>query len=168
MNDGYYRPSQPGIVSTYIDGYRHIVDSIQTKLPQVRLTLIQPSPFDDVTREAQFPGGYNGVLLQYSDLLARLGKEKHLPVADFNAPVTSLLKTLNQQNPLLAPQVLPDRVHPAPAGHWLLAGALLKSWNAPAVVSSVTIAATSKSGAEAENAEVTDLRRVKTHQLDAA
>jgi lysophospholipase L1-like esterase len=172
MNDGYYRPSQPGIVSTYIDGYRHIVDSIQTKLPQVRLTLIQPSPFDDVTREAQFPGGYNGVLLQYSDLLARLGKEKHLPVADFNAPVTSLLKTLNQQNPLLAPQVLPDRVHPAPAGHWLLAGALLKSWNAPAVVSSVTIAATSKSGAEAENAEVTDLRRVKTHiswtQLDKA
>jgi lysophospholipase L1-like esterase len=172
MNDGYYRPSQPGIVSTYIDGYRHIVDSIQTKLPQVRLTLIQPSPFDDVTREAQFPGGYNGVLLQYSDLLARLGKEKNLPVADFNVPVTSLLKALNQQNPILAPQVIPDRVHPAAGGHWLMAGALLKSWNAPAVVSSVTIAATSKSGAEAENAQVTDLRRVKTRiswtQLDKA
>lgn len=172
MNDGYYRPSQPGIVSTYIDGYRHIVDSIQTKLPQVRLTLIQPSPYDDVTREPQFPGGYNGVLLQYSDLLAQMGKEKNLTVADFNAPVTSVLKTVNQQNPILAPQVIPDRVHPAAGGHWVMAGSLLKRWKAPAIVSTVTIAATSKSGAEAENAQVTDLRRVKTHiswtQLDKA
>lgn len=161
MNDGYYRPSLPGIVSTFDDGYRHIVDSIQKTLPQARITLIQPSPFDDVTREPQFPGGYNEALLKFSDFIAQLAREKNLTVADFNTPVTTFLKTLNQNSPDLAPQLLPDRVHPAEGGHWIMAEALLKRWSAPSLVSSVTIAAVSKSGAEAQNARVTDLRRVK-------
>ena len=33
----------------------------------------------------------------------------------------------------------PDRVHPAPAGQVLMAEGLLKSWDAPSLVSSVTI-----------------------------
>src|ERR1019366_6297196 len=64
MNDFYYRPDQPGIYSTYVDGYRHIVESMQKSNPNVRITLIQPSPVDDVTREPAFPGGANGVLLK--------------------------------------------------------------------------------------------------------
>ena len=34
----------------------------------------------------------------------------------------------------LAAKMIPDRVHPGPAGHLLMAAALLKSWNAPATV----------------------------------
>ncbi len=172
MNDGYYRPTEPGIVSTYADGLRHIVDSMQKALPQARITLIQPSPFDDVTRETQFAGGYNEALLKFSDVVANLAREKNLTIADFNTPVAAFLKTLNQNSPDLAPQLLPDRVHPADGGHWIMAEALLKSWSAPSLISSVTIAAVSKSGAEAENARVTDLRRVRGKlswtQLDEA
>jgi len=172
MNDGYYRPSQPGIASTFSAGYRHIVDSIQKTLPQARITLIQPSPYDDVTRDPMFPGGYNGALLKFSDSIAQLGQEKNLAVADLNAPVTSFLKTLNQNSPDLATLLLPDRVHPSEGGHWLMAEALLKRWSAPSLVSSVTLAAVSKSGAEAQNASVTDLRRLKGRlswtQLDEA
>lgn len=172
MNDGYYRPSQPGIVSTYADGYRHIVDSIQKSLPQARITLIQPSPYDDVTREPQFAGGYNEALLKFSESVSLLAREKHLGLADFNTPVTSFLKTLHEKSPDLASQLLPDRVHPSEGGHWIMAETLLKQWNAPSLVSSVTIAAVSKSGAEAQNARVTDLRRVKGKlswtQLDEA
>ncbi len=172
MNDGYYRPSQPGIVSSYIDGYRHIVDTIQKNLPQCRITLIQPSPFDDITREPEFPGGYNAALLVFSDAIGRLAKERNYQLTDFNAPVTAILKTLNQNAPNLAQQLLPDRVHPAEAGHWIMAATLLKHWNAPATVSSVTLAAVSKAGAEAQNSVVTDLRRAKGSlswtQLDSA
>jgi len=32
MNDGYYRPLDPGIFSTYADGYRRIVDQFQANL----------------------------------------------------------------------------------------------------------------------------------------
>src|SRR5664279_3871954 len=119
MNDGYYRPTQPGIVSTYIEGYRHIVDTIQKNLPQCRITLIQPSPFDDITREPEFPGGYNAALLVFSDAIGQIAKERNYGLTDFNAPVTAMLKTLNQYSPHLAQQLLPDRVHPSEAGHWI-------------------------------------------------
>src|SRR5438477_2685708 len=39
MNDGYYLPHDLGVFSSYANGYRHIVESIQSKLPDVRLTL---------------------------------------------------------------------------------------------------------------------------------
>lgn len=162
MNDGYYRPSQPGIFSTYTAGYRHIVDSMQQHLPQARITLIQPSPFDDVTRALQFPGGYNGVMLQDSAFLAQLSREKNTAIADFNTPVTDFLKVLNQQDPNLAQQLIPGRVHPQQGGHWLMAESLLKTWHAPALVSGVAIDATAKKPiATAQNASVTDLRKSK-------
>src|ERR1035441_5258563 len=61
MNDFYYRPDQPGIYSTFTDGYRHIVESLKKNNPSVRITLIEPSPYDDVTRETT---GNNAVLLK--------------------------------------------------------------------------------------------------------
>jgi hypothetical protein len=163
MNDGYYRQSQPGIFSTYADGYRHIVDSIRTNLPQANITLIQPSPFDDVTRVSKFPGGYNGVLLQYGEFLRQLSQEKRTRLVDFNAPITRVLWLINSQSPDLAQQLIPDRVHPQEAGHWLMAESLLKSWNAPALVSSVTLDLSGKQPvADASNASVADIHRAKS------
>ena len=161
MNDGYYRQEEPGIFSTYADGFRHIVDNLQTKLPQARITLIQPSPYDDVTRPEEYPGGYNGVLLKDSDFLAQLSREKKTQLADLNTPVVAFLKILDQQSPDLAQQLIPDRVHPQQGGHWLMAESLLKSWGAPALVSSVSVEATGKAPATVKNAQVADLRRAK-------
>ncbi len=173
MNDMYYRADDPGIASTYEDGYRHIVESLQKNLGRSRITLIAPSPYDDVTREPAASGGLNQVLIKYSAFVTSLSRERHTQIADFNTPVTIFLQTLNQQSPTLATQLIPDRVHPQQAGHWLMAEALLKTWHAPALVSSVTIDAVSKvAGAEARNTVVTDLRRTRTGltwtQLDHA
>jgi len=163
MNDGYYRQSEPGIISTYSQGYRHIVDSIQQHLPRARITLIQPSPFDDVTRGEQFAGGYNSVLRAYSDLIVALSKEKHTQLADFNSPVTEFLEVLNRQSPGFAQELIPDRVHPGEGGHWLMAESLLKSWNAPALVSSVSFEVSSKAATvNVNNATVGDVHRTKT------
>src|SRR3989440_12634061 len=46
MNDGSYRAYDPRIFDTYASGYQHIVEAVKTALPGIRLTLIQPSPFD--------------------------------------------------------------------------------------------------------------------------
>ena len=57
MNDGGYQPTTPEIDSTYKAGYRHILDSIKQHAPSARVTLIGPSPFDDVTAPPHLPEG---------------------------------------------------------------------------------------------------------------
>jgi lysophospholipase L1-like esterase len=158
MNDFYYRPDQPGIYSTYTDGYRHLVDSLKKNDPGVRITLIEPSPYDDISRTSS---GNNAVLLKYSAFVAELAQEQGAQVADFNTPVTDVLKGVYAASPTLAPQIIPDRVHPQQGGHWIMAESLLKSWHAPSLVTSVAIDGGVKPTADATNTAITDLTRAK-------
>ncbi len=157
MNDGSYQAFDQRIFDVYANGYRAIVESLKQRLPGVRITVIQPSPFDDVTRPPQFSGGYNAVLVRYGQFLAELAKSENLNLADLNTPVVAALKKAYATDPKLAAEIIEDRVHPGPAGHLLMAEALLKSWNAPAVVTSVAIDAGSRQVAEARNTKVEDV-----------
>ena len=65
MNDASYRAYDAQIFNTYAEGYRHILSVVKSALPGIRVTLIQPSPFDDVTRPPQIDGAYNAVLVRY-------------------------------------------------------------------------------------------------------
>lgn len=161
MNDFNAQPDQPGIYSSYTQGYRHIVESLEKNLPQARITLIQPSPFDDVTREAVFPGGSNAVLLKYGSFIAQLARERGTQLADFNAPVTAILRAVHTESPALAQQVIPDRVHPQQGAHWIMAESLLKSWHAPPLVTSVVIDAGTKPSAGATNTDLNGLIRTR-------
>ena len=89
MNDGSYRAFDQGIFDTYANGYRHIILSVKSALPGIRITAIEPSPFDDVTRPPQFEGGYNAVLVRYGQFVAELAKTEGLNVADLNSPVVA-------------------------------------------------------------------------------
>src|SRR5574337_1602942 len=82
MNDGGYRHFDPALFKTYTDGYQHIIDTVKSALPGIRITLLQPSPFDDVTRPAQFEGGYNAVLIRYGQFVKELGRREGSVVAD--------------------------------------------------------------------------------------
>jgi lysophospholipase L1-like esterase len=139
MNDASYRALDEKIFDTYKYGYRHLVEELKDFLPGVRITLIQPSPFDDVTRKPNFEGGYNEVLVRYGEFVKDLARDEKVDVADLNTPVVEALKRANEKDPDTAKKIVPDRVHPGPAGHLLMAEALLKAWNAPAMVTSVTI-----------------------------
>jgi lysophospholipase L1-like esterase len=159
MNDASYRPFDQGIFDQYASGYRHIVDELRSDLPGVRLTLIRPSPFDDVTREPAFEGGYNGVLLRYADFVSELAKDKHCDVADLNGPLVEATKKAVEIDKEKATAFNPDRVHPSPAGQLIMAQSLLKAWNAPSLVSAVSLDAKGPRIISADNAEVTDLAR---------
>ena len=134
MNDGNYRAYDDGTFNTFATGYQHIVTAIKSAFPTVRMTLIEPSPYDDVTRAPNFEGGYNAVLVRYGNYLKELAQKENLQTADLNTPVVAALekaKTLDTPppakpgDPTLPQRLLPDRVHPGPGGHLLMAEALL-------------------------------------------
>jgi lysophospholipase L1-like esterase len=153
MNDAGVRPLDEELFSIYKQGIEHILDRIRFGAPGARVWMIQPSPYDDVTREPAFPGGYNGVLRTYGDYLRDLATRGGLGLADFNTPVVDTLAAVNAINPDIARRMLPDRIHPDVATHLVMATALLKSWGAPSLVSSIRIDAAARS-ATAEGAKV--------------
>jgi lysophospholipase L1-like esterase len=166
MNDGSYRAFDEQIFTRYATGYESIVHNLKAAIPGLRITVIEPSPYDDVTRQPTFEGGYNAVLVRYSQYLRELAAREHLGRADLNTPVVAMLQKAFATDPKLAEKILPDRVHPGPSGHLIMAEALLKSWGAPAVVTTVEI----DGGAvkRAENTKVSDLNGLTWTQMDRA
>ncbi len=171
MNDGSYHAFDQGTFDTFTQGYTHILDTIQKALPGIRLTLIQPSPYDDVTHAPNFPGGYNAVLVRYGDWVKETAAKDQMTDADLNTPVVAMLQKANAADPALAQKIIPDRVHPGPAGHLIMAEAILKAWNAPAVVTSVQIDSARRRIVKAANTQVNELRagkEISWTQLDNA
>ena len=161
MNDASYRAFDQKIFDTYVEGYRHIVEKVKKEVPGIRLTLIVPSPFDDVTRKPNFEGGYNAVLLKYGEFVKELAAKEGGTVADLNTSVVEATKKANDIDPKNAPQLNGDRVHPGPGGQLLMAEALLKAWDAPAVVTRVELIAGKNPpeiAVEGTNTKVSDLK----------
>jgi lysophospholipase L1-like esterase len=158
MNDGSYRAFDTKIFDVYKTGYEHILDSVKETLPGIRLTLIQPSPYDDITRPARFPGGYNVVMVRYGQFVKELAEQQDCRLADLNASLVAALKKAEAADPETAKKIIPDRVHPGPSGHLLMAEALLKAWNAPATVTAVEIDAAAVKVVQMENTKVSDLK----------
>src|SRR5205823_3750338 len=129
------RAYDESIFHDYASGYEKIVRDVKTALPEVRITAIQPSPFDDVTRTPTFEGGYNAVLVRYSKFVKDLAHRESLNLADLNSPVVAMLAKAHTHDAALSEKILPGRVHPGPAGNLIMGEALLRAWNAPALVS---------------------------------
>lgn len=174
MNDGSYRPFDEKIFQTYARGMAKIVENVKAELPGIRITLIRPSPFDDVTRAPSMENGYNAVLIRYGDYLKELAEKEHTALADLNSSVVEATKKAFEADPEKAPKLNPDRVHPGPGGQLLMAAALLDAWKAPAVVSEVKIKVESQGEPEvkAEKSKVSDLQAsngvLRWTQLDEA
>jgi lysophospholipase L1-like esterase len=157
MNDARYRTFDEDLFKAYAGGYQKLVSMIRAVAPGARITAIRPSPYDEVTRAATVPGGYNPVLVKYGDFLAELAANERLTLADLNAPVVKMLQKANAASAADAQKIIPDKVHPGAAGHLIMAGALLKDWNAPALVSAVTISSPDGRQAKAEGTKVENL-----------
>jgi lysophospholipase L1-like esterase len=157
MNDGGYRAFDQETFDVYAGGYRHIIEMVKQAVPGIRLTLIRPSPYDDVTRPVTFAGGYNKVLTRYGEFVEELGQREGLTVADLNTSVVAALEAANRVSAEAAQKIVPDRVHPGPGGHLLMAEALLKAWKAPAIVTAVEIDVAGQGTVRADNTRVTDL-----------
>jgi lysophospholipase L1-like esterase len=157
MNDGKYVNHAPADDDAYYAGYRHIIEAVRQKFPAVRITAIEPSPFDDVTRPFTLqPNGYNAVLVNYSQWISHFAPDSHIDVADLNTGVVAMLRKANSADPATAQKIVPDRVHPAAAGHLIMAEQLLKAWDARSIVAAVTIDAANAKVTRSEFAQVSD------------
>jgi len=162
MNDASYRAFDQAIFDKYRTGYEHIITSLKENLPNLRLTLIRPSPFDDVTQEPKFEGGYNQVLVRYGGFVKELAERNGATVADLNAGVVAALQKAKAKDAELAKQLIADRVHPGAAGQLLMANELLKAWHAPATVSDVVLDASAGKTLRSVGAKVTDVKAGET------
>src|SRR4051812_27841530 len=61
----------------FLDGYRPLVEAVRAALPGVRVTLLTPPPYDDVTRPAD-PAGGNAVLAGLGRLIAGYARDAGL------------------------------------------------------------------------------------------
>ena len=159
MNDGSYRTTTDEIETTYTKGYEHLLHSIRDQAPAARVTLLGPSPYDEVTRPTWFAGGYNGAMNHFADLDRDLAHRIGGTFIDLNAPVVAAIQKAQALDPRVAKLLLPDRVHPDQVAHWVMDEALLKGWNAPALVSSVTIDGRAGKAVDAQNATVDQVSR---------
>ena len=159
MNDGRYRALDETTYGDFTTGYEKLIEILKTALPNVRLILLEPSPYDDVTRPPQFLGGYNGVLTRFGQFIRALGEREKTMVVDLNGAVVGPLTAVNAKDPSAAREFIPDRIHPGPAASLLMAEALLKSWNAPAIVTEVAIDAESETATRTVRTEVHSILR---------
>ncbi len=164
MNDGAYKPFDQDRYDTYTKGYAAILDTVQQSFPGIRFTLIQPSPKDEITRPATPPETYNkDVLLRFGEFVKKIGADRQATVTDFNAPVCALLEKAKAQPELgVANYIIPDTVHPSAGAHLVMAEALLKTWNAPSLVSRVEINAELGLVTKEEQTSVTHLQKGDT------
>jgi hypothetical protein len=155
----------------YKAGMEHILEAMKAAFPDLRVTLLEPSPYDDVTLAPLFPGGYNSVLVRYGQYVRELARSNQMLVADLNGPVVAMLKKAIAHDPAGAKNLIPGRIHPSAGGHLIMAESLLKAWGASPIVSAVEIDAASKEVTRAGNTTVTGLTAdgtVSWLQMDAA
>jgi lysophospholipase L1-like esterase len=156
MNDGYYMAFNQKYLDIYKDGYRKLLDALQTESTTARVTLISPTPYDEVTHGTEF-AHYNEVVSRHAVFVKELAASSHLAFSDFNQVQTDLLNAGPRKNSSLAALLIPDRIHPAEASHWVMAATLARTWGLSPIVSSVRLDASTAKTVATDNAQVTDL-----------
>jgi lysophospholipase L1-like esterase len=177
MNDGGYGQGSPEIDAAFQKGFRAVIDALHKAAPDATITLIAPTPYDEITHGTEFPG-YSRVIDQFATDVTQMGAQLQgsgdmkIIVADFNHPMTDALKRAKTQFPELAPLIVPDRIHPSDAGHWIMATALVSAWHMNPVVSSVAFNAAGNAVIEKDRTAITNLEKSATGltwtQLDDA
>ncbi len=166
MNDGGWGQGSPEIEAGFLKGYRSAIDALHKAAPDAMITLICPTPYDEITHGTEFPG-YSNVIDKFAVDVAKLAAElqasgdRKILLADFNHPLRRALAEAHAQSPQLAALIVPDRIHPSETGHWIMAAALMSAWHVDPVVSRVTLNA---SGAiiDQERTAVTGVEKTAT------
>lgn len=140
--------------AAYAPGYEHILTRLANEIHGVRLSLIAPSPFDQITR----PGDRgNDPLVEFTALDKSLAAKYHANFVDLNTPLVAAIIRANRINPTAAKLALTDRVHPTAGFHWLMAETILRGWNMPEAAAQVTLDARAGTIVEQVGSSVRDL-----------
>ena len=142
MNDA--RAGDPG-AAIYADNARKLADKFSAL--GTRLAFVTSSP-EEKYQEGQPAGSaYNTLLKKYSEGLEQVAAEKNVLFVDQLNPMIKVIEDGRAAGVLVkregGPRLINDAVHPSIDGHMIMAAAILKGLNAPALVSSVEVNASS-------------------------
>jgi hypothetical protein len=176
MNDGGYVPVSPKIEETIRVWYPKVLDLISNAAPSPRLTLARTSPWDDYAHHFTAVGsppdpwapwkGYNLVLQKYGEIAKSEAQRRGAVFVDFNQPLVDVLTKATESDPVEAEKIIPDGIHPGPAGHLVMAGELLRAWKVDPVVSEVVLDAQAQKVVSAVKSKVTGFTGSTWTQLD--
>lgn len=150
MNDFGYQAFRPDIFRAYLISERLLVKGIRDHGATPILLTTQP-----IEEKAADPDldARNVSLARFAEGLKRLAESEHVPFADqFNPYLQALIRS---HNFTVGNGV--DGVHPGPAGHTIMAWAILKALGATPLVSTVSVDAPGKRVAGAEACAITGL-----------
>lgn len=142
MNDGDYMAPDPKVLSEYETGYKHLLALLRSSSPEARITLLENTPYDEITHGTQFVG-YMATTEQNAKASRGFAEQEHLPIVDTSSPVYQLLQRAKDTNASFASLLVTDRIHPAEPTHWVIAVATMKAWHVNPVVSKVSLSAAS-------------------------
>ena len=178
MNDGGYVPYDKKIEDVFREWYTKILDRLQSASPNARLTLARTCPWDQYAHKLP-PGppdmkawapwdGYNDVLQRFGLLVKEFASTRGGTYVDFNEPMVAVLKMAAKLDPKTAQEIIPDTIHPGPAGALLMAGELVKGWGASGIVSDVRLDAAKRTVVSVQNGTVADFDGRQWKQTDRA
>ena len=97
MNDGGWGYDADKNEADFQMGYRELIDALHKAVPEAAITLITPSPYDEITHGTEFPG--------YAHQIARLAEDvnqievqfsaagmKNVSIVDFNHTLNAALE----------------------------------------------------------------------------
>lgn len=143
-----------------IDQYEENLRALAAALldAKVQVTIYTPTIFDD-TASISAPNcpGVNRALGECAKRCEKVAHELNLPVVDLYTPMNALNQRVQTQNPT-ATIVGPDRIHPQPPGHFVMAYFILKAQQVPADIARVSIALSGGKVAETVNCKIDEIK----------
>ena len=142
MNDGNHEPFSQAIFDTY----RRDMTAIFQKIQKIGATpiVLTPTLFDARVRRACRPNAdpestalYNAVQAYYGAWLRETATEQGFGFADLWGPLNNITLERRKSDPNFT--LIPDSVHPGPAGHVVMAAAIIQNLGLPRQVSSIRL-----------------------------
>jgi len=154
MNDHSYQPFREDIFRAYVRSQDRLAQVLQDA--GARVAFLTPQPIED-KRPDPDQDVRNISLRKFSDGLKEVAGKRGATFVDQFTPYMGLMLRARAADPV-ALIGGGDAVHPGPAGHTLMAWAVLKGLGAPAMVSRVDFAVDSSRLVAAERCTVENLK----------
>jgi lysophospholipase L1-like esterase len=144
-------------LATYHENMQKLIEALQKS--GAKLTLITPSiyeeapKFSDPGTAADLTAGSNAALGKCALQVREFAKQYHTGVADFYGTMNAVNEEQRKTDPLFS-VVGPNRVHPGPIGHFVMAYAFLKAQNVPREVATISVNARKKKADHEVNCKI--------------
>ena len=126
MNDGGYRPVAEDIVSAFKNNEERLIKAL--KAQGIRVVVFTPGAVDYDQKKILADVKYNDNLEMLGKAALELARQYDLPSADVFHPMVAFQAAYKATHPGFT--MIPDSVHPSPAGHLIMAQEMLKGLGA--------------------------------------